>query len=35
MKDGPSVRAAALRFGVSPTTAKKRFVRWEQASEPQ
>jgi len=33
--DGVSVRAAGRRFGVSPTTAKKWFERWEQASEPQ
>ena len=33
--DGPSVRAAARRFGVSPATAKKWSQRWEQASEPQ
>jgi transposase InsO family protein len=33
--DGPSVRAAARRFGVSPATAKKWGERWEQASEPQ
>src|SRR5689334_22360456 len=33
--DGVSVRAAGRRFGVSPTTAKKWFERWEQASELQ
>jgi transposase InsO family protein len=35
VKQGPSVRAVAARFGVSPATAQKWFERWEQASEPQ
>jgi transposase InsO family protein len=35
VREGPSVRAAARRYGVSPATAKMWFVRWEQASELQ
>jgi transposase InsO family protein len=35
VRRGPSVRAAARSFGVSPQTAKKWSQRWEQASEPQ
>ena len=35
VRRGPSVRAVATRFGVSPTTARKWSLRWEQASEPE
>lgn len=35
VREEPSVRAAARRFGVSPQTAKKWSKRWEQASESQ
>jgi transposase InsO family protein len=32
---GASLREAAARFGVSPATAHRWWVRWRQASEPQ